>query len=575
MWCLGLAAAGAALTPATGGAPVAALVAAVVASPVGNFLYDALKALDRSVFELLLKEKGGIEDSRVVATTLRRAQLGALETLRTQVRIPWTQERNSWSYEEEAEHLFNKRLEQFIKEQTKPKNIEAYCINDGSDLHELSIRKLLLDRMSATFDYSLATQAKGIEQSEIIESVDRIRDLAEFAVLAELRLTLLAEDQTIPLQFDRLFHDSWFDLFVSDAMVRFNSNNGSDGPSFAQNWNAAQQAMANAILTANLKISHEIAENLQKVLANREKLLENQEPGLQDSANFSNEQVFIPELKSGGFGQLTLEYETDVNAKCDNFDRIIGASDLVAISYFGAVSDVMHRLEDLDRDPYRMLSRSKWWRKQDLHERQEFAAARHSEISETRKRLTRILGSNTAGLRLLMEQIQQVEVDDTVKKSALLTFGKFAALRVIVALKSFWDVDPEMGTFRQHFDSYVFSHQMSGPFFDLVPKSSDTGQLIFGFRHYLCARVDPYSGTATVQLPLDVWRKLRAVRRHNSDVRDEAFFTWVAPQLVLFEHKAVTNNEVRADNWWLSSVRGFANEYYGEDIDDPWPDYHF
>lgn len=126
-WCLGLGAAGTALTVTTGGAaaPFAmALVGGVVGGAAGNFGHEVCKALDRQVVGELLDGRSAIAENHVVVQALRLAQLRALETVLR--RFDAARSSHHDQRQRSEAQRFSEELARFIREERKAATTLAF-----------------------------------------------------------------------------------------------------------------------------------------------------------------------------------------------------------------------------------------------------------------------------------------------------------------------------------------------------------------------------------------------------------------------------------------------------------------
>jgi hypothetical protein len=305
-WCLGLGAASSALTVATGGAaaPFAmALIGGVAGGAAGNFGHEVCKVLDRQVAGKLLEGRSGIAENHVVEQVLRLAQLKALQAVLNRFDTVRASDR-SLAWRDEAQR-FSAELAKFIAEQTKSAQNLAFTKGDDLTLKERELQQEVLKALPNAFDESLAARRKKGDKAAIAESLSQIRRMVETAVLAELRLTLLAPGEEPPPPFFALFQgggesDGWFDLFIRDSADRIKDTKAKDGGAFQIIWNAEQIALVKAITIAHGEILEAILLSTKRIeqgqteqmVLLKEMRLERR-PDKSDSARESTGKVFI------------------------------------------------------------------------------------------------------------------------------------------------------------------------------------------------------------------------------------------------------------------------------------------
>jgi hypothetical protein len=264
VWCLGLGAASTALTVVTGGAaaPFAtALVGGLAGGAAGNFGHEVCKVLDRRVAGKLLDGRSGIAENHVVAQTLRLAQFKALGIVLERFGAARAGNQDS-KWRGEADR-FSAELGRFVVEQTKSAETLAFASGDEVTVNERELRQAVLNTLPDVFDQGLASRRMSGEAAAITTSLGQIRRMVEGAVLAELRLTLLAPGEEPPPPFPALFAgttmpDGWFDLFLRDAADRIKNAESKDGGAFEKIWNAEQTAIIKAIVQAHSEILRDI-----------------------------------------------------------------------------------------------------------------------------------------------------------------------------------------------------------------------------------------------------------------------------------------------------------------------------
>lgn len=281
-WCLGLGAAGTALTVGTGGAVAplaAALIGGVAAGAAGNFGHEVCKALDRRVVGKLLDGRSGIAENHVVSQALRLAQLNALGTVLERFDAARAGDRDP-ARRGEAER-FSVELAKFVADQARPAELLAFAKGNEISPRDRELRQAVLDALPDAFDQSLAARRMAGDKEAIAESLRQIRRMVEAAVLAEFPLTLVSPGEELPAPFPALFAgiavpSGWFDLFIRAAADRIKDAEGKDGGAFERIWNTEQTAMIKAIVEAHSEILRDIKTDTEKLLAGQDELLKQQ-----------------------------------------------------------------------------------------------------------------------------------------------------------------------------------------------------------------------------------------------------------------------------------------------------------
>jgi tetratricopeptide (TPR) repeat protein len=275
-WCLMLGTAATALTLGTGGALApfaAALLGTLAGGAAGNFAHEVCKVLDRRVFGKLIEGRAGIAENHVVVQALRLAELKALRTVLQRFDAAPAGQRDPARREEAAR--FSRELARWLDAQEKPAAILAFARDEAVTPQEQTLRQAVLDALPESFDAGLAARRMAGDTVAIAESFGQMRRMVETAVLAELRLTLLAPDEDLPPPFPALFAgsaggDGWFDLFIRGAADRIKQPGGEDDGGFARVWTAEQLAIIKAIGDAHTAMLRGIKGDTEQLLAGQE-----------------------------------------------------------------------------------------------------------------------------------------------------------------------------------------------------------------------------------------------------------------------------------------------------------------
>ena len=126
------------------------------------------------------------------------------------------------------------------------------------------------------------------------------------------------------------------------------------------------------------------------------------------------------------------------------------------------------------------------------------------------------------------------------------------------------DGDPE-----PWFESYKFNGDPCYCWFDWIPRRSDTGRRVFGYRLWAGARVGHERHYEYVMFPLKFVLPLflDGVKGHT-----EGFYTWVLPQLILVgSYYSVEDFPV--EDWEAFLLQGaYSTEWWSRHNECPWPD---
>jgi hypothetical protein len=302
-WCLSLGAASVALTVSTGGATapfVSALLGGAAGGAAGNFAHEVCKALDQRVASRLLEGRSGLAENHVVIQELRLAQLEALATILERFDAMRATNR-SLPQGDEAQR-FSEELAKLISEETSSTRTLALSKEGDLTPTEAKLRRAVLSSLPEAFDRSLAARRLTGDRTAIEESLRQIRGMVEAAVLAELKLTLLARGEEPPASFLTLFagvsgFEGWFDLFIQDAAGRIKSANAEHGQAFEKIWNAEQLALVKAIAEAHTAVLVELNERTKRIEQDQTK----QTNLLQELLSRTNQDTAVNKINCGDY----------------------------------------------------------------------------------------------------------------------------------------------------------------------------------------------------------------------------------------------------------------------------------
>ncbi len=225
-------------------------------------------------------------------------------------------------------------------------------------------------------------------------------------------------------------------------------------------------------------------------------------------------------------GQMFYRGATEIDPGCiPSLLRSRGAPQVI---YFESVTKAMSELEDRDNRPEVFFQQNpNFSQLTDAQKRERRASELHTYNSEILRKGRKIELYNTRALQFLLKHLKELEVPNELAAQSLQTFAALAALLMIQVLKKGFDW---LDSPRPWFESYEFNRDPSYCLFDWVPHRSVTGRRVFGYRHWVGARVGHERQYEYVMFPLKFVLPLfrDGVRGHT-----EGFYTWVLPQLHL------------------------------------------
>jgi hypothetical protein len=200
----------------------------------------------------------------------------------------------------------------------------------------------------------------------------------------------------------------------------------------------------------------------------------------------------------------------------------------------------------------------------DVKEREENAARYYDHLHSIAVRVRRLMERNRSVLEVVVNRLRVEHAGDGLFYSSICTFAKFAALHVINALKSFYDIQDSKP--QGFFEEFAFA-RASWAILECGDTPNPTGHHVFGVWHWLEAHVgkepDDYGHAL---LPIDLARKVDA----GETDRFVTFCEWILPQIAFNDPDHV--DRVRAQDWSILSLRGARADgqagYDGEWSDD-------
>ena len=234
------------------------------------------------------------------------------------------------------------------------------------------------------------------------------------------------------------------------------------------------------------------------------------------------------------------------------------------ITYAPPIAEAVAALRDRDMNPDAYLGAIVGAADTDEAQRRRRKAFFHTYNAKLLVKADRVIAHNAEALNRLLSRLRDLDPGPRLAAVALQTFATFAALGMIRALSDGfeWMEDGPRGWF----EGFLFSSDGSGSLFDCVPNRSDTGQLAFGYSQWVTARVGHETRFEYVTLPLDV-----ALPLFRTGVRgdEEAFFTWVLPQLILHSDQPVESFPMDWEAFLLRGAQG--TEWWSRFQRSPWP----
>jgi len=290
--------------------------------------------------------------------------------------------------------------------------------------------------------------------------------------------------------------------------------------------------------------------------------------------NFSSELTGTSEFldvrgtKRRGVVNLRFVGVTDVDKR--SVSDVVNAKDEVEIRYSDMIEKALRTLQVRDRDPDAHMAQHPRRNEVEPGKRGEIAAHFHSYNKDLLRRASLIAEYNSAGLRRLLETLDELKASATEREDSVSTFGSLAALRMALALKRGYDWDKQEGV-RHWFEALQLETTIGPSLLPLVPKLSPTGDATFGCRCWCAARVGSASVYEYVMFPYKVVLPLflGGVQGNRA-----AFFQWVLPQIFDSERLGLRGEEdlITVENWEPFLLHGSHLEWWSRHRDSPWGD---
>lgn len=235
------------------------------------------------------------------------------------------------------------------------------------------------------------------------------------------------------------------------------------------------------------------------------------------------------------------------------------------VRYRRSIQDVWAILSGYDNNPASYISKIAFMQTlTDVKEREENAAHYYDHLHSIAVRVQRVMDSNRSALETVINRLRVERAGDKLFDSSICNFGRFAALHVIKALKSFYDVRD--GKPQGFFEEFAFA-RASWAILECGDTPNLTGHHVFGVWYWLEAHVgrepDDYGHAL---LPIDLARTIDAGEKDPFVI----FCEWILPQIAFNDPDHV--DRVRAQYWSILSLRGARADgqtgYDGEWSDD-------
>jgi hypothetical protein len=257
---------------------------------------------------------------------------------------------------------------------------------------------------------------------------------------------------------------------------------------------------------------------------------------------------------------------TELDSRC--VPLLLSSEERVAITYSKEVEEAVRKLVERDGGGYDFLEGNPRLRNLTATEEREKIASRElARNGDLLRKVKAVKEQNMRGLNLLLAHFRRLDAKEELAARALTTYASLAALSLIRQLKNGYDWSE--GQLRFWFEGFKFNSDRSRSLFDWLPRASDTGRLVFGYRYWVVARVGYERRYEQVMLPLQV-----ALPLFRNEIRgnDEAFHTWVLPQLALFG-SSYPIETFPAGTWEAFLLSGAGStEWWSRHLPCPWPD---
>lgn len=257
---------------------------------------------------------------------------------------------------------------------------------------------------------------------------------------------------------------------------------------------------------------------------------------------------------------------TDVDRK--SVSDVAKAKDDVEIRYSDSIEKALETLQARDKDPDVHMAQNPRRSEVEPDRRGEIAAHFHSYNKDLLRRASLIAEYNSAGLRRLLETLDELKASVSEREASVSTFGSLAALRMALVLKRGYDWDEQDGV-RHWFEALQLETTIGPSLLPLVPKRSPTGDATFGHRCWCAARVGSERVYEYAMFPYKVVLPLflEGVRGDRA-----AFFQWVLPQIFDSERLGLRGEEDRitVESWEPFLLHGSYVEWWSRHRESPW-----
>lgn len=246
---------------------------------------------------------------------------------------------------------------------------------------------------------------------------------------------------------------------------------------------------------------------------------------------------------------------------------LLESSEAPKVLYHSSLQTKIEVVEARDTDFMPFMEQNPYFMaKSDMAKRESWASAVHASLSASLWKLRTLIVANEEALGRLLQRLRSERPPPEMSLSALRTFGRFAALRVVARLKDHYDVRD--GVAVPWFLDWELNKVPNLSRIGLVPTYSTTGGRIFGSYRFVLARVGVTEAHYDyVVLPFDL-----ATRLHQRNGRAEdrlSYYNWVLPQLA---YESTYFDEFKPDNWEVYVLKGNdGEEWYFPGQRNPWP----
>jgi len=312
----------------------------------------------------------------------------------------------------------------------------------------------------------------------------------------------------------------------------------------------------------NLQLTKEIKSDVEAVLAESKRHREVLERLVPQPAH--------PEVPQNPTRQLSYTRVTEIDLKCIPF--LLKSEELLEIEYFWTIAERLRKLKERDDNFQDFLGNDPYHSKiTDDREREKRASYWHMHNGRVLRKATDNVRDNNHCLQLLLKRLRDLGAPDDLSRKSLRTFAAFAALRIIRELKRSFDwvdggPDPQP---RFWFEEFKFSSENSALWFDRIPSTSHTAQLVFDYNEWVDVRVGVERDYKWVTFP---FRVVLPLFRNGIQGDIEAFYTWVLPQVILYGTDSYSSEEFPIKIWEPFLLQGLNGTEWWSRLDDcPWP----